>query len=330
MPKLENFPTFIKVDGNPYEKDSVTYKTQGNDSLGLYYSNDTSQRIIRGTFANYGSWTNVDDVAYLNLSSLTDDLDSFLFSISGDYNLEVLRGNVSGHAMVSITGHNDDSTTTRVVVAPTLTTADIDQSGIHASAATVDIASTDANDTSAGTGLRTLTIDGLDSSGNEQTETITLNGQTEVTSANTYTAINGFIGLTAGSGNTSAGDIWIGNGTFTAGVPDTKYFVGEKNHNHGLTAYRTVPTGKTLFVRQMTVTVVGSNKEIEITTETSTDNGNLWIIEDELSGTSGMSFTFPIMSLHSIEAGNHIRVRAEAAGSGSELTVLLACELIDN
>ena len=247
-----------------------------------------------------------------------------------DYNLEVLRGNITGHVMVSIAGHNDDSTTTRVVVAPTLTTADIDQSGIHASAATVDVASTDANDTSAGTGLRTLTLEGLDSSGNAQTETITLNGQTEVTSANTYTAINGFLGLTAGSNNTSAGDIWVGNGTFTAGVPATKYFVGERNHNHGLSAYYTVPTGKTLFIRGASFSVVGNNKEIEITIETSTDNGNMWIIEEEISGTSEMAFHVPAQSFHSMTAGSHIRVRAEAAGSGSELTVLLACELIDN
>jgi len=247
-----------------------------------------------------------------------------------DYNLEVLRGNISGHAMVGIAGHNDDATTTRVTVAPSLTTADIDQSALHATAATVDVASTNANDASGGTGLRTLTLQGLDSSGNAQTETITLNGQTEVTSANTYTAVNGFVGLTAGSGNTSEGNIWVGNGTFTAGVPATKYFVGEANHNHGLSAYYTVPTGKTLFVKQATITVVGSNKEIEITIETSTDNGNVWIIEDEISGTSGTSFNFPIISMHSITAGNHIRVRAEAAGSGSELTILLACELIDN
>ena len=258
---------------------------------------------------------------------------STLFTSSGiprDYNLEVLRDNVPGHVMVTVAGHNDGAGTTRVVVAPTLTTADIDQSGLHASAITVDVASTNTNDTSAGTGLRTLTIEGLDSAGDIQSETITLNGQTEVTSAKTYSAINGFIGLTAGANNTSAGDIWVGNGDFTSGVPATKYFVGEANHNHGLSAYYTVPTGKTLFIRNMTVTVVGSNKEIEITLETSTDNGNLWIIEDEISGTSGTNFSYPILSLHSITAGNHIRVRAEAAGSGSELTVLMACELVDD
>jgi len=289
----------------------VTSTLQGNkrliDTTGVLYNADGT---VLTTFSTSGR--------------------TVLGTLPADYNLEVLRGNVSGHAMVMIAGHNDDSTTTRVTVAPSLTTADIDQSGLHATAATVDVASTDAADDKDSTGLRTLKLEGLDSSGNKQSETITLEGQAEQTSANTYSAINGFIGLTAGSGNTSAGNIWVGNGTFTSGVPATKYFVGEANHNHGLSAYYTVPAGKTLFVRQLTTTVVGSNKEVEITLETSTDNGNLWIIEDEISATSGTNFTFPILSLHEINAGDHIRCRAEAAGSGSELTIVLACELIDD
>ncbi len=330
MPKLENAVTHFKVDSIPYPKNTVNYQIQNEDTVGLYSVNDPEHRIIKGTLARFDDWTDLNDDPYTSFTQLTDDLDSFLFYISGDYNLEVLRGNIIGHEMVSISGHNDDATTTRVVVAPTLTTSDIDQSGIHASASTVKVASTDANDTSAGTGLRTLTLEGLDDVGNEQEEIITLDGQNEVTSSKEYSAINGFIGLTAGSNNTSAGDIWVGNGTFTAGVPDTKYFVSERNHNHGLTAYRTVPASKTLFLRGLTFSVVGTNKEVEITIETSTDNGNLWIIEDEISGTSGMAFHVPAQSFHEIPARTHIRVRAEAAGSGSELTVVLACELIDD
>ena len=132
-----------------------------------------------------------------------------------DYNLEVLRGNVAGHSMVSINCEIETLTTTRITISPNLTTELIDQSGLHATSATVDVASDDANDTSAGTGLRTLTLIGLDDSGVAQTETITTSGQTEVTSANTYSAIHGWRGLTYGSGNTSAGNIYIGNGTFT-------------------------------------------------------------------------------------------------------------------
>ncbi len=248
---------------------------------------------------------------------------------SFDYNLDVLRGLVSGHAMVEIIGHDDSLSTTRVTLAPTLVTADIDQSGIHAVAATVDVASTDANDDVAGSGLLTLTLAGLDSSGNAQTETITLTGQTEVTSANTYTAIHGFRGLTAGSGKKNAGTIWIGNGTFTAGVPATKYDAGIIGHNKGSTAYYTVPTGKTLYLRQLIQTMVGSNKEAEVNIESSSD-GIFWVTEIEFGIESGVDFVAPIISVPGIPAASSVRVTAKAAASGTELTVILGCELVDN
>ena len=120
--------------------------------------------------------TSLEDF-FNNKVSFLDGLTRFLRTNAYDYNLEVLRGNVSGHAMVTIAGHNDDATTTSVVVAPSLTTADIDQSGLHATAITVDVASTDAADDKDSTGLRTLTLEGLDSDGNEQDEVITLEGQ---------------------------------------------------------------------------------------------------------------------------------------------------------
>jgi len=135
--------------------------------------------------------------------------------------------------------------------------------------------------------------------------------------------------LTVGSGNTSAGDIWVGNGTFTSGVPATKIFVGEAGHNHGLTAYYTIPTGKTLFAHHIVYMVVGSNKEVELTLETSS-NGDFWIIEQEFAGVSGTVLATPIEGLHSLNAGTHVRMAAEAAGSGSEITVTLQGILVDN
>jgi len=246
-----------------------------------------------------------------------------------DHNLEVLQGNVTGHTMVSINGHNDDQTTTRITIAPTITTTEIDQSGLHATAITVDVASTSTDDDSGGTGLLTLTLEGLDSNGNAQTETITLDGQSEVTSANTYSAINGFMGLTSGSGNESAGEIWVGNGSFTSGVPATKYFVGERGHNKGLCAYYTVPTGHTLFLRHVTFIVVGTNKEVELTIESSVDStGDMWIVENEYSSVSGTVVSIPVSTVAGITAGRHIRMRGEAAGASSELTTEMICELV--
>jgi len=246
-----------------------------------------------------------------------------------DYNLQVLMGNVVGHTMVSINGEIETLTTTRVTIAPTLTTTDIDQSGLHATAATVDVASDSATDDKDSTGLRTLRLFGLDSNGNAQNEIITLEGQAEQTSANTYSAIQGWRGLTTGSGNTSVGNIFIGNGTFTSGVPDTIYFVGEAGHNKGLTCYYTVPTATSLFLRAFNISMVGSNKEAKLHVETSSD-GIFWITEREIGLESGGLFRGDIIAVPSITGGNHLRITGIGGASGTELAVVLSGELVDD
>ncbi len=331
MPKLENAVTHFKTDSIPYPKNTVNYQSQNEDTVGLYSVNDPEHRIIKGTLARFDDWTDLNDDPYTSFSQLTDDLDSFLFYVSGDYNLEVLRGNIIGHEMVSINCEIETLTTTRITIYPTGTTTDIDQSNLHSIAETVDVASDNVNDTLAGTGLRTLRLFGLDVAGNNQNEIITLTGQTEVTSAKIYSAINppGFRGLTTGSENKSLGNIFIGNGTFTSGVPDTVYFVGEAGHNKGLTGYYTIPTGGTLFIRQLTMTMVGSNKQAKIHFETSSD-GILWITENEFGLESGVAFQGQIKAVPGITAGNHLRLTGLAGGAGSELSVIIGAELIDD
>ena len=67
------------------------------------------------------------------------------------------------------------------------------QGGLYSyppSASTMTVSSSDVNDTSAGTGARTVLISGLNASYNEASETIILNGQTAVTTVNTYIRMN--------------------------------------------------------------------------------------------------------------------------------------------
>ena len=246
-----------------------------------------------------------------------------------DYNLEVLRGNISGHSMVSIFGHDEALTTTRTTVFPTASTANLDQSVISATPALVGVASTDANDTSAGTGLRTLLLSGLDSSGNEQTETITMNGQTKVDSANTYSAITGTLALTWGSGTQNAGTVWCGTGSFSSGVPAVLLFAMDIGFNKGLTAYYVVPTGTTLYVRQFTVTLATSNKDVDFYIETSS-NGTNWITVANFGLESGAEFHEPILTIPGIAAGMHVRIEAKSSGAGSDVSGVLSCELVDN
>lgn len=95
-----------------------------------------------------------------------------------------------------------------------------------AAAATLGVASTSVNDTSAGTGARTVLIDGLDSNYDRMTEVITLNGQTKVTTTKSFLRINDATVLTVGSLGWNEGTIYFGDSTqtFTAGVPQTSCY----------------------------------------------------------------------------------------------------------
>lgn len=75
-------------------------------------------------------------------------------------------------------------------------------------AVAMELVSSSANDTAAGTGARTVQVIGLDGSYVPFTETVTLNGTTPVALANTSAiAINALKVLTAGSGGINAGTI---------------------------------------------------------------------------------------------------------------------------
>ncbi len=71
----------------------------------------------------------------------------------------------------------------------------------------VKVVSSSVADTAAGTGLRTIRIDGLDANWDLQSETITLNGTTPVEGDLDFLRVFKQKGLTAGSGGTNAGII---------------------------------------------------------------------------------------------------------------------------
>lgn len=136
-----------------------------------------------------------------------------------NYFLEAARGRITGHEIVIVKGWNSSIGTSPETIGVRSTSVRNYQS----SATTVQISSSSANDTAAGTGARTLTLKGLNGSLDEVSETITLNGQTVVDSVNSYLYINSLKVLTTGSGLQAAGNIFVSkNGaTVTSGTPDT-------------------------------------------------------------------------------------------------------------
>lgn len=160
-----------------------------------------------------------------------------------DFKLQIARGQIEGHRAITVFGFNPDVDTTELVVWPDGATAVVQHP-----AATLTVSSSSTDDTSAGTGARTVVIYGLDNDHNEVSETVTLNGQTAVTTTNSYTHVNSMSVSTVGSGGKNAGIIYIGSGTVTTGVPASIFNLVYTGYNASTSAHYTIPAGYTGYV----------------------------------------------------------------------------------
>ena len=161
------------------------------------------------------------------------------------FELQVSRGQIQGHRNVTVFGFNPDVDTTQVTVWPLAS-----QIPFPSAALQMTVSSTSADDTSAGTGARTIVVQGLDANFNEVSETVTLNGQTAVTMTASLLRVNYMYVVTAGSGNGAAGDIYIGTGVVTAGVPATVYDIIKFDYNNTTTGSYTIPAGYKGYISQ--------------------------------------------------------------------------------
>lgn len=130
-----------------------------------------------------------------------------------------------------------------------------DNGGIYSyptSATQMKVSSSNDSDTS------TVLIYGLDSSYNEISESITITGQTEVTTSNSFVRVY----RAKVTANAPSGNIYIGTGTVTLGVPSTVYARIITGENQTLMAVWTVPAGYTGYIYQFTVSsgTTASNK----------------------------------------------------------------------
>jgi hypothetical protein len=161
------------------------------------------------------------------------------------FELQVARGQVAWHRNVTVFGFNGDIDSSPETVWPgggLLT--------FPSAALQMSVSSGSVNDTSGGTGARTVYISGLDGSYNEISETVTLNGQTAVATENSYLRINEAYVASAGSLNSAAGSIYIGTGVVTSGVPATVYDIIAYDYNRRVTGSYTIPAGYTGYLSQ--------------------------------------------------------------------------------
>lgn len=158
---------------------------------------------------------------------------------SEDYLVEVQRGNVSGQSIIIKFGKNPD-------IDPTTDPEYIwDVGGTYTfptTANTLRITSS-GNDTAGGTGARSITIQGLDSSYNEVSADVTLNGGVVTTTQTFLRVFRAFV-KTAGSSEYNENNIIIEH--TGAGSPEVARITAEQGQTQ--MAIYTIPADKTAYL----------------------------------------------------------------------------------
>lgn len=154
------------------------------------------------------------------------------------FQMRAAMGHITNGTTVFISGNNPDIQLSEETVWY--------QGGIYsypASAIQMSVSSSDAAATCS------VVINGLDAAYLPVSEIVTLTGQTAVTTTKSYLRIQNAYVLA----NPTSGDIYIGTGTVTAGVPATVYERIFDGHNRTESGRYTVPANRTFYLTHGTI-----------------------------------------------------------------------------
>lgn len=112
------------------------------------------------------------------------------------------------------------------------------------------VSSSSVNDNPAGTGAGQITINGLDHNYDEVEEVVILDGRNPVLTNTFFVRV---FNARVTCGTDAAGDVYVGDGTVTAGVPQIKYAKVVVGDNDTMMALWTVPRGYTAYMQQGTI-----------------------------------------------------------------------------
>ena len=242
---------------------------------------------------------------------------------SEPFDLQVARGQVAFHETQFKFGFNPDIDDSLETIWA--------EGGLYSylsAASVLKISSSSTDDTSAGTGARTITISGLDANYDEISESVTLNGQTAVNTTQSFLRVFRIIVSTAGSGGQNAGVIYAGTGTVTSGVPANKYGTIAVGDNQTLMCFWTVPRGYTAFLYQIDISM---NTEVANKFGTvslvARPNGGVFNVKDKFALSQDIihqEFRHPVK----FEEKTDLEVRAIASSSNANLAVSAGLDIV--
>jgi hypothetical protein len=202
-----------------------------------------------------------------------------------DFYLAVAKGDFTGYSNVSKFGYNPsvgsgsyESIWENSNAYPWMSAED-----------QLEVLSSDADDTSAGTGARTVELQGLDSSWNLLTETVTMNGTSAVTTTGSFLRIFRARVVTAGTSLRNEGTITIRD----QDTSTTRALITNGATNgmgQTLMAVYTIPAGKTGYIININIS---SQKDQEQTyrlmARDNTVANAAWNVKEFLTGRGGFS-----------------------------------------
>lgn len=246
-----------------------------------------------------------------------------------DWFFEVSAGRISGHAGLITPGHSTNLSSN--------VEEDVWQEGgdlsYLSSAETMEIVSTSPNDSSAGTGLQTLLVTGLDNSFVEISEVVLMDGVGNVTTTKSYIRVNSLVGLTAGLTGWNEGII-----TATATTAGTVQEYMDIAHSISQSSHYTVPLGKSLIPLRADLNIAkvqgGGTPTVEFKAYIRLGGvGAAWvqIFDKKIDGATSdeLSVVIPIIGVISIEKTD-IRIRAVASSNNTEVRTRMSGVLFDN
>jgi hypothetical protein len=230
-----------------------------------------------------------------------------------DFFLSLSKGEIANHSDYSAFGINQD--------VDTGTPEDIWLNGGTFTPPTTyrvhNIASASANDTSAGTGARTVKVYGVVSTGLAE-ETITMNGTSNVATVNSYSDIYRMYILTAGSGETNAGAITataVTDATVTCTIPTGGLNTCRK-------CIRLIPPGYTGYIYDfqagMSQATASSFADVYLMTK---ESGGVWLSRRYHSlNNSGSSVEFDEFKVPlKLTEGTWVKVRCTSVTNNNTL-----------
>ena len=200
----------------------------------------------------------------------------------------------------------------------------------------LQVVSTSANDSAAGSGMRTVRIIGLDTNYNPMTETLTMNGTTPVLSTNTnWLRRNTFIGATCGTpqlGN--AGTITLSD----AGGANITHIMRVSNgvgNSFGSAAVYTVPDGFSAFINSRNASIEGGatpNAVIALSTCTGgIASGAPWVTSLRLNMTGSTPLQQEISLGLLLPSRSDVSMRVmDVAQNNTEVCVAFQFILVNN